>query len=419
MSTPKAPFFQRRTGFGTVVVAALAAATLSGCGDRYGPGSQAPQESSTAQASEAAPLAPPMTPSSPPAASTPASTPTTPPPGGTQLGDVENLGGVIWQPRALYDGPVQISVRDGYLAAVVPKGDAAELQVSSDGQAPVAAEGTGAIPSWGRPHVGTDLSGRTVVTYPRCQDHEAVGTCDIYQWTAATKREVILRGVSGGALAETEAVMDFGTVLVVREKRPQLSADDLRFDTPPLTTLLLKPRGRPLQVVTRHGGRQIDLRGSRISDVFTVPNPSSKTCRDTAARALNLEGLTVASRVVKCASGQANGAFAYATGPSVADNHLRFSITQLGVPGTAVDHDLATGRTRQAKLTLPVEWWTPDGKRAGYGLDTVGGSGMCSPIQDEVAPTNAPCRIVRSAKLVWKPVATKWKVTAGDPPVRD
>ena len=426
MSTPKAALLRRHAGLGTVAAVALATVLLAGCGERYGPGSEGPKDPSTAQAAEAPPLPPPTT----PAATTVATTPTTPPttpgttPGGTsdpRLGEVENLGGVIWQPKAVYDGPVQLSVRDGYVAAVVPNGEVGQLRVSSGGEAPVPAEGAGAVPAWGRPHVGTDLSGRTVVTYPRCVDPEAVGTCDIYQWTAKTKREVVLRGVSGTALAETEAVMDFGTTLVVREKRPVLSANDLQFDTPPLTTLLIKERDKPLKVVTRHGGRQVDLRGSRIADVFVVPGSSSPDCADTAARALNLDGLTVASRVVKCTSGQAKSEFSVASGPSVADNHLRFSVTQPGEPGTALDHDLSTGRTREAKLTMPLDWWTADGKRSGYGLNTVDGAGKCAhaPLKASDLPPNAPCRIVRSAKLVWKPVTTDWKLAAGETPVRD
>lgn len=416
--TAREPAPRRRSRRCVAAVLVVAAAVgAAGCGERFGPGSAGPGDPSTAQAaSEPAPLPPPSTTTPPPSAA-PASTPTTPR-SVDQLGDDENIGGVIWQPRAIYDGPVQVSVRDGYLAAVVSKAGATagELRVSPDGAEPAPAEGAGPLPTWARPHVGTDVSGRVVVTYPRCQDNEAVGTCDIYQWTADTRREVVLRGVSGGELAETEAVMDFGAVLVVREKRPVLSADDLQFDTPPLTTLLIKPRGRPIRVVTRHGGRQIDLRGSRVADVFTLPKSSSAVCPDQAARALNLDGLTVASRVVKCNT--ADG-FAYPSAPSVADNHLRFAITTLSRPGTALDHDLSTGRTKAAKLTLPVEWWTADGERSGFALDTVDGAGMCSPVKDKDAAASSTCRILRSAKLVWKPVQETWKVRAGDTPVKD
>ncbi len=414
--TTREPAPRRRSRRGAAAVLVVAAGfSVAGCGERFGPGSAGPGDPSTAQAAEAPPLPPPTTPA--PSTTPAASTPTTPR-SVDQLGEDENIGGVIWQPRAIYEGPVQISVRDGYLAAVVskPGATAGELRVSPDGAEPVAAEGAGPVPTWARPHVGTDVSGRVVVTYPRCQDNEAVGTCDIYQWTAETGREIVLRGVSGGELAETEAVMDFGAVLVVREKRPVLSADDLQFDTPSLTTLLIKPRGRPIRVVTRHGGRQIDLRGSRVADVFTLPESSSEICPDQAARALNIEGLTVASRVVKC---NTPDGFAYPSGPSVADNHLRFAVTVLGQPGTALDHDLATGRTRTAKLTLPVEWWTADGDRSGFATDTVGGSGMCSPVKREDYPSDSACRILRSAKLVWKPVQEDWKVRAGDTPVQD
>lgn len=406
---------RRCVAAGLVVASGLA---LAACGERFGPGSsEAPVDPASAQAAaEAPPLAPPTT----PAATSPEPTAPAPTTAGATttaaLGEDANIGGVIWQPRAVYNGPVQLSVRDGFVAAIVPKGEIGELRVAADGEAPEPAAGAGPVPSWGRPHVGTDVSGRVVVTYPRCSDPEAVGTCDIYQWTADTQREVVLRGVSGTALAETEAVMDYGAVLVVREKRPVLSADDLRFDTPPLTTLLLKPRGKPLRVVTRHGGRQIDLRGSRIADIYPVPDPSSKICPDQAARALTLDGLTVASHVVKC---NTPGGFAYPSGPSVADNHLRFGVTTLSRTGTALDHDLATGRTRAAKLTLPVEWWAADGERSGYALDTVDGAGMCSPVKADDVPETAQCRVVRSAKLVWRPTATQWAVKAGDPPVRD
>ncbi|MBJ7470100.1 MAG: hypothetical protein JHD16_02315 [Solirubrobacteraceae bacterium] len=407
---------RRRSRCLAAFVVAGAVAALSGCGDRFGPGSEAPADPERGNSAvAAAPSQAPAVAATTPAPSTPAAepTPTTP-----ELGEPRNVGGVIWQPRALYDGPVQISVRDGFVAAVVPSGSVGELRIADDGEVPVAALGASPVPAWARPHVGTDVTGRTVVTYPRCEDPDAVGTCDIYQWTAATKREVVLRGVSGAALAETEAVMDFGNVLVVREKRPVLTADELRFETPPLTTLLLKPRGQPLRVVTRHGGRQIDLRGSRIADIYTVPKSSSSICADQAARALNLDGLTIASRVVRCEDEAGGGGFAAPTGPSVADNRLRFAITSVGELGSALDHDLSTGKTRAAKLTVPVEWWTSDGQRSGYALDTVLGQGSCTPVKD-AEPSDARCRISRSAKLSWKAIASDWTVNAGDPPVRD
>lgn len=396
----------------------LAPFAVAGCGDRFGPGSE---QASVAEAlpKEAPPL-PPPTSTTPP--TTPASsTPTTPPPttasDAVSLGEVENVGGVIWQPRALYDGQVQIGVRDGYVAAVVPRdATTGELRVSAEGEPPAPARGAGALPVWARPHVGTDVTGRTVVTYPRCTDPTAVGTCDIHQWTAATQREQVLRGVSGGALAETEAVMDFGTVLVVREKRPVLTADELQHETPPLTTLLLKPRGRPLRVVTRHGGRDIDLRGSRIADVFTTKAAQGTSCSTYAARALNLQGLTIARRDVACGETGTTRP----VGPSVAGNHLRFGIVTVGEPGSALDHDLGTGRTRSTKLTRPTDWWTADGERSGYALDTVGGAGFCWPVKARAeAETDARCRLSRSAKLVWKPVASRWTVAGGDTPVRD
>lgn len=392
-----------------------AALALGGCGERFGPGSE-PSAASGSAKQEAPPLPPP----------TPASTPTTPPSSATTpapttasanpLGEVENIGGVIWQPRAAYDGQAQLSVRDGYVAVVVATSTTeGELRVSKDGEAPFAAPGAGPIPAWGRPHVGTDVTGRTVVTYPRCTDPTAVGTCDIYQWTEATGKERVLRGVSGGALAETEAVMDFGNVLLVREKRPVLTADELQYSTPPLTTLLFKPRNKPLQVVTRHGGRDIDLRGSRIADVFVVKEATASNCGVRAARALKLDGRTVARRDVPCGA-----AAARPVGPSVADNHLRFGIANTGKPGLALDHDLATGRTRAAKLTRPVDWWTADGERSGYALDTVDGAGMCWPIKARTTEDpGATCRLSRSAKLVWKPAGGTWAVKAGDPPVRD
>lgn len=404
---------RRAGGFAVAVLGLGAALAIGGCGERFGPGSD------TAATADPAPReAPPL-----PAQSTPSGTPSgaSPPPStpvpsspAPQLGEAENVGGVIWQPRALHHGQVQLSVRDGYVAAVAPASaeGVGELQVSEDGADFSPAEGAGPIPWWGRPHVGSDVTGRVVVTYPRCTDPEAVGTCDIHQWTEATGKERVLRGVSGTALAETEAVMDFGNVLVVREKRPVLSADDLLYDTPPLTTLLFKPRNRPLRVVTRHGGRDIDLRGSRVADVYVVRPSDGTRCGIRAVRALNLEGLTVARRNAPCSQGDT-----VPVGPSVADNHLRFAIASIGKPGVAVDHDLATGRTREAKLTRPVDWWTADGERSGYALDTVNGAGMCLPVK--AGDAQARCRISRSAKLVWKPAGGAWAVKAGDTPVRD
>lgn len=409
------------TAAGAAILGLTGALAVGGCGERFGPGSEASAEAEPAP-KEAPPLPPPTTPPTAPDA-TPQAAPTTPAPttvaGGaaTELGSVENVGGVIWQPRAIYDGQVQLSVRDGYVAAIVPtKTDGvSELRVADNGEVPAPARGAGAVPAWGRPHVGSDVTGRAVVTYPRCEDPQAVGTCDIYQWTAATQKERVLRGVSGEALAETEAVMDFGNLLVVREKRPVLTAEELTNQTPPLTTLLFKPRNRPLRVVTRHGGRDIDLRGSRVADVFVVRAPSAEDCGVRAARALNLEGLTVARRNVTCGE---QGAVP--VGPSVADNHLRFGIAIPGRPSTAVDHDLATGRTRTAKLTRPVDWWTADGDRSGYALDTTTGGGACGGGgAGSQATADARCRISRSAKLVWKPAGGTWAVKAGDTPVRD
>lgn len=418
-SAPRRMVRRRAGGVAVAVLALGAAFAVSGCGERFGPGSD------TAATADPAPKeAPPLPAQSTPPQATPASTPppspvaTTPIAAEPQLGGVENVGGVIWQPRALHDGQVQLSVRDGYIAAVVPASSdgVGQLRVSADGADLAPAEGAGPVPAWGRPHVGSDVTGRVVVTYPRCTDPEAVGTCDIYQWTEATGKERVLRGVSGTALAETEAVMDFGNVLVVREKRPVLSADDLLYDTPPLTTLLFKPRNRPLRVVTRHGGRDIDLRGSRVADVFVVREATGTACGIRAARALNLEGFTVARRNAPCSQGAT-----FPVGPSVADNHLRFGIASIGKPGVAVDHDLATGRTREAKLTRPVDWWTADGERSGYSLDTTSGAGLCLPVKArrEAGDSQARCRISRSAKLVWKPAGGTWAVKAGDTPVRD
>lgn len=414
--TSRRLFRRRAGGFAVAALGLTAALALSGCGERFGPGNDAAATADPVP-KEAPPLPPPTTP-----ASTPPSSPTTPEPttasSQSQLGEVENIGGVIWQPRAIYDGQVQLSVRDGYVAAIVPSGTdgVGELRVSEDGDVPAPAQGAGPVPAWGRPHVGSDVTGRVVVTYPRCTDPEAVGTCDIYQWTETTGKERVLRGVSGTALAETEAVMDFGNVLVVREKRPVLSADDLQYDTPPLTTLLFKPRNRPLRVVTRHGGRDIDLRGSRVADVFVVKAENGAKCGVRAARALNLDGLTVARRDAPCAHGDV-----FPTGPSVADNHLRFGVAEVGKPGVAIDHDLATGRTREAKLTRPVDWWAADGERSGYALDTVDGAGMCLPVKARSAAdaSSARCRISRSAKLLWKPTGGTWAVKAGETPVRD
>lgn len=404
-------------GYVAVATGLAAALLVAGCGERFGPGSEPTAESAPAP-NEAPPLPPPTTPASTPPTSP---TPTTPEPttaaAETGLGTDENVGGVIWQPRAMYDGQVQLSVRDGFVAAIVPTGTegVGELRVADDGDVPAPAAGAGPVPGWGRPHVGTDVTGRTVVTYPRCTDPAAVGTCDIYQWTVTTGKERVLRGVSGSALAETEAVMDFGNILVVREKRPVLSSDDLQYETPPLTTLLFKQRNRPLRVVTRHGGRDIDLRGSRVADVFVVREPTAADCGVQAARALNLDGLTVARRDVPCGDAQARP-----VGPSVADNHLRFGIANSGKAGLAIDHDLATGRTRAAKLTRPVDWWTADGERSGYALDTPNGAGRCLPVEPrDEAETDARCRVSRSAKLLWKPAGGAWAVKAGDTPVRD
>ena len=71
-------------------------------------------------------------------------------------------------------------------------------------------------------------------------------------------------------------------------------------------------------------------------------------------------------------------------------------------------------------MTQPVEWWSADGERSGYATATVGAEpGVCAPLRAASPPPGAACRVSRSAKLVWKPVAARWRVAAGEQPVRD
>lgn len=397
---------------GAAVLLSAAAVLASGCGgDRYGPGQSASDDAPAVAAAPNAPASP------PPAATTPLATPPVPTSPPAELGAPRTLGGVTWTPLALYAGPTQFSIRDGYLASVVPADSGvadgpAELHVSPGGGKPRPAAGAGPVPWWGRPHVGSDASGRVVVTYPRCSDPASVGTCDIYQWNASTEREVVLRGISGETLAETEAVLDMGDALVVREKRATLTATELIQETPPLTTLLYKPRGGPLRVVTRHGGRAIDLRGDRIADLFLGADQTAGACGVTEARALNLEGFTVAARQVICGE---NGSSA--VGPKLANGHLRFAIAAGAGQRVALDHDLTTGATLQARLTQPFDWFEAEGATSGYAARTVRGASTCFLPDPPGAPSR--CRFSRATDLQWKPIEANWRISALDPPVKE
>lgn len=69
---------------------------------------------------------------------------------------------------------------------------------------------------WGRPNVGTDRKGRTVVVYPTCKN--ANGTsCDLRVYDVASGRDEPLRAVNTKTRDEAEGVMDRGAVIVARE----------------------------------------------------------------------------------------------------------------------------------------------------------------------------------------------------------
>jgi hypothetical protein len=115
--------------------------------------------------------------------------------------------------------------------------------------------------------VGTNRFGKVVVVYPQCQT-DAVQSCDLvaYQPGASKPGAAVrlrLAAASQPGVGETEGAMDHGALAFNRWTAPGTPLNQSSTKT----TLLYKPVGGPVRVLTDHGGMQLALRGNQIAQV--------------------------------------------------------------------------------------------------------------------------------------------------------
>ncbi len=178
-----------------------------------------------------------------------------------------------------------LSARGDVVVMTQTAGTQTTLLAGRGGAVPTPIVGTGPLPTWARPHVGTNRSGHVVAVYPRCSG-PLVATCDLYVYDFATLKETALAGVSRPNAGEVEGDMDRGAMAFSRwrlKAEPTGSGDEA-------TTLLYKPASGAARVVSKtKGGQQLALRGQQIGQIRDI-NPSAASCGTPSVELLSTSG---------------------------------------------------------------------------------------------------------------------------------
>lgn len=298
--------------------------------------------------------------------------------------------------------------------AVQTSSTAAELRVSTGTAVPVKAVGAGPLPAWAQPHVGTDATGSTVITYPRCST-EYVVSCDIYVWSSKLKKSIKLAAISDPKRGESEGVMERGNIAIVREKSGILATlESVAIGKEPYRTdIFYKPTTGNLKRVTSSGGRNIALSGDWIADLRdTTPSGSDDhECGVASVGLLTVSGTRRDVRDITCGDAGRQPA-----GPAFSGNTLLFGEALLDGKAMAYRYSLASKITTKAAIRLHAEAWAPVNAGTGYALGTSTNAVRCGeeaeeeeeetdengdPIVSTTPPAAAPtCKLSRVTGLV-------------------
>jgi hypothetical protein len=269
---------------------------------------------------------------------------------------------------ATYAHGGQLSAQGKLLAVAAISDDnaSATLMVSTDGTAPVAAEGAGVLPRWALPHVGSDAAGHAVITYPRCSS-KAIASCDLYAWDVASRTEQRLSGVSKAGTGETEGVFSRGALAFNRwigKATPGALVDGHQAYEP--TRLFFKPKGGAIRTLSAPGGRQLALSGGWIAQVRdTTKEEDGGICGVSSAELVSTSGNTVKTiRRLTCGlNGQETA------GPSFVGDSLYFaSATNTEGTGVVYRHRLGGTTTLQGRTRHALSGFAATGSTSGYAL---------------------------------------------------
>ncbi len=191
----------------------------------------------------------------------------------------------------------QLAASGSIVAVAEVTGTSAQLLLGSGG-IPQPVTGTGPLPAWAQPSLGTNASGRAVVVYPRCGDPADVASCDLYSYELAAKRERQLPGLNARGAGEVDGAMTRGAVAFNRwQGGTALPRRRLADET---TRLMYRPVGGPTRLVTRRGGRQLALRGRWIAQVRNLVPFSAGECGRPAVELISLGGQRRIARAGIC-----------------------------------------------------------------------------------------------------------------------
>lgn len=228
----------------------------------------------------------------------------------------------------------------------------------------------GVVPRWARIHLGSNAGGRPVLAFPRCTE-DRVGSCDVFSYDLDARREAPLEAVNTKESGESEAVVDDGAVLAVRELEGDLTADQrVTGEVRSRTTLHLARGGGKAREITDDGGRELALnmkagRAAMVLDPRTREEDEG-VCGTSHVRMIALHGEIKRDRQVTCGlAGQAP------TNPQITnDRELRYGVMLNGQEGTGSSYrwqgEAATPQAQ--RLHLDASDWLPTSDTRGWAL---------------------------------------------------